>query len=345
MKIVLGLLLISVASTLDHHDTHSWKRRDDFTIAAASRSIAPIKIKEFRSPQRSSAQSTHRSRSSSSTLKDGVFQTSPRRFTTVVEDSNEQQDFWDVTSRTWQDLTRENRAIESSLKNVIGRPSAGKVEQYQYISNFPYSGDESMADAVLENADDRPKNTAFSKDTQDHFLDHNAKEMEWSGQDVFEKDLQNEEDEEDVNIEEFLDEVRRKRLNGEFDEEVGAHRQGRRRKLTSQQQGVLLVETLRKKRNYTNDHRGHSSNLQSGLMDMLGRSMSIIIKKWNKNLLETHFVNTSVCDSKLVDNKFAYVKYIYPIEASKLQYYVRDNERTIKKHRQASLILIFLCFT
>ncbi|XP_020291418.1 uncharacterized protein LOC109858505 isoform X1 [Pseudomyrmex gracilis] len=270
MKIVLWVVLISVASTLDHHDTHSWKLRDDFKIAAASRSIAPlIKIKENRA-QRSGAQSTHRSRLSSTIVKDGVLQTSPRRFATI-EDSNEQQDFWDpVTTRTWQDLTRENRAIDSTLKNVINRPSLGKVEQYQYISNFPYSGDES-ADAILENAD-RPKNAArLSTDTENHFSDQNAKEMEWSVQDVFEKDLENEENEEDVNIEEFLNEVRRKRLNGEFDEQAGAHRQGRRRKLTSQQQGVLLVETLRKKRNYTNDHRGHSSNLQSGLMDMLGR--------------------------------------------------------------------------
>jgi len=96
--------------------------------------------------------------------------------------------------------------------------------------------------------------------------------MDWSGQEVFEKDPQNEEEEE-INIEELLNEIRRKRLNGElFGEIVDGHRQGRGRKLTSQQQGALLVETLRKKRNYTNDHRGHNSNLQSGLMDMLGRS-------------------------------------------------------------------------
>lgn len=56
----------------------------------------------------------------------------------------------------------------------------------------------------------------------------------------------------------------------------GRGRRGRRRKLSSHEQGLLLVETLRKKRNYTDmeDHRGHGTHLHSGIMDMLGRSMS-----------------------------------------------------------------------
>ncbi|XP_014613463.1 PREDICTED: uncharacterized protein LOC106791942 [Polistes canadensis] len=77
------------------------------------------------------------------------------------------------------------------------------------------------------------------------------------------------------NVEEFLEEIKRRRNNGDLDKLFGSnYRQGRRRKLTSQQQGVLLVETLRKKRNQsdTDDYRGHSSSdLQSGIMDMLGR--------------------------------------------------------------------------
>lgn len=262
MKIVLGVLLITVASALNHYDINSWKRREDFKVATASRSIAPIKVKEARS-QRLNAHSAYKARSSN-LLRDNIHQNSLRKFT-IMEDSDEHQDIWNSdVAKERQDLTRENRAIETTLKNVIGQPSLGKVE---YFSNFPYESDES---AILENAED-PKDTAFSKDTENYFLDNNAKEVDWSGQDVFEKDLQDEEEEE-INIEEFLDEIRQKRLNGEV-ELTGTHRQGRRRKLTSQQQGVLLVETLRKKRNHTNDHRGHSSNLQSGLMDMLGRSM------------------------------------------------------------------------
>ncbi|XP_011698903.1 PREDICTED: uncharacterized protein LOC105456507 isoform X1 [Wasmannia auropunctata] len=262
MKIVLGVLLITVASAFNHHDTYSWKRRDDCKITAASRSIAPVKVKETR-PQRADV---HRSRSSNS-REANPPQNSPRRFA-VVEDSDEHHDLWkpEVT-RTRQELTRENRAIESTLKNVIGRPS--KVEQYQYISNFPYGGD-GATDAILENAN-QPKSSVFSKDTQDiHFLNHNTEEVDWSGQEVFENDPQ--EEEEEINIQEILNEMKRKRLNGvNFEETVDGNRQGRGRKLTSQQQGALLVEALKKKRNYTNDHRGHSSNLQSGLMEMLGR--------------------------------------------------------------------------
>ncbi|XP_077256975.1 uncharacterized protein LOC143894519 [Temnothorax americanus] len=263
MKIVLGMLLMTVASAFDHHDTYSWKRREDYKITTASRAIAPVKVKETRL-QRSD---TYRSRSSNS-REDNVLQNSPRRFAVADDDSDEHHELWKPeAARTRPDLTRENRAIESTLKNVIGRPA--KVEQYQYFSNFPYGGDGST-DAILEDADHPTKSSVFSTDTQDHFLSHNAEEMDWSGQEVFEKDPQGEEEEE-TSLQELLNEMRRKRLNGVFEETVDGHRQGRGRKLTSQQQGALLVETLRKKRNYTNDHRGHSSNLQSGLMDMLGR--------------------------------------------------------------------------
>lgn len=272
MNIVLGMLLITIASALDH-DNYSWKRREDVKIAATSRPVSSIKVKEARL-QRSSIYSTNRSRPSNP-FKGDVLQNSPRRFA-AAEDSEEQQNLWNLgTVRTKQDVRRENRAIESTLKNVIGGTSLDKVEQYQYFSNFPY-GDET-ADAILENAD-YPQNTIFPKDIQQDFLDHNAKEDEkekdWSEQNAFQKDSQDELEKE-VNVQEFLDDIRQKKLNGEFEELLSGHRQGRRRKLTSQQQGVLLVETLRKKRNHTNDHRGHGSNLQSGLMDMLGRSMFV----------------------------------------------------------------------
>ncbi|XP_011873339.1 PREDICTED: uncharacterized protein LOC105565084 [Vollenhovia emeryi] len=251
MKIVLGMLLITVASAFDHHDIYSWRRREDCKITAASRSIVPVKVKETR------LQRTDVYRSRSSTPReDNTLQNSPRRFA-VADASDEHHDLWQPeAARTRQDLTRENRAIEGTLKNAIGVPS--KVEQYQYFSNFPYGGDGST-DAILKSAD-HPTSPVFSKDTQDHFS--NTEEMDWSEQD---------EEEEEMDLQELLNEMRRKRLNGVLEEMVDGHRQGRGRKLTSQQQGALLVETLRKKRNYTNDHRGHGSNLQSGLMDMLGR--------------------------------------------------------------------------
>ncbi|KAK9308054.1 hypothetical protein QLX08_001786 [Tetragonisca angustula] len=74
---------------------------------------------------------------------------------------------------------------------------------------------------------------------------------------------------EENDLQSFLDRLTKK-VNGE-ELASSSHRQGRRRKLTSQQQGTLLVEALRKKRNYTGDHRGHNNDLQNGLMDMLGR--------------------------------------------------------------------------
>ncbi|XP_076679294.1 uncharacterized protein LOC143374760 isoform X1 [Andrena cerasifolii] len=76
----------------------------------------------------------------------------------------------------------------------------------------------------------------------------------------------------ETNVRTFLDQLKKRMLKGEFEKLVmTGYRQGRRRKLNSQQQGTLLVEALRIKRNYTGDHRGHNNDLQTSIMDMLGR--------------------------------------------------------------------------
>ncbi|KAJ8683963.1 hypothetical protein QAD02_019755 [Eretmocerus hayati] len=57
---------------------------------------------------------------------------------------------------------------------------------------------------------------------------------------------------------------------------AAVHRTGRRRKLSSHEQGLLLIETLgNRNRNFTglvDDHRGHHSpEMHAGIMDLLGR--------------------------------------------------------------------------
>lgn len=272
--------LITVASALDHHDTakQSWKFKEDFKFTA-SRSIAPIKAQETRLQKLTNNASPNRKSRQSISFKDDVQQNdSPRRFSVYGEntDEQEQQEPWEpekTIKKEQKDLTREHRAIESTLKNVLDKPSMGNIERYRYYSNFPYN-DDVPTDAIVKPGNEdgmtHVKNTAFSKNMQKHIFDNNAEEVNWNIQETLEKDLG---DTESMNVQDFLDEIKRKRLNGEFDEMIIAHRQGRRRKLTSQQQGDLLIETLRKKRNYTGDHRGHSSNLQNGIMDMLGKSM------------------------------------------------------------------------
>ncbi|XP_034178555.2 uncharacterized protein LOC117603468 isoform X1 [Osmia lignaria lignaria] len=76
------------------------------------------------------------------------------------------------------------------------------------------------------------------------------------------------------NLHNFLDLLKKRMRNGKFEEWLVAdyrERRGRGRKLTSHQQGTILVEALRKKRNNTEGHRGHNSDLQNSIMDMLGR--------------------------------------------------------------------------
>uniref|UniRef100_A0ABD2XH32 Peptidase S1 domain-containing protein n=1 Tax=Trichogramma kaykai TaxID=54128 RepID=A0ABD2XH32_9HYME len=81
-------------------------------------------------------------------------------------------------------------------------------------------------------------------------------------------------------LETLLDQLAlRKRLNkNELDSEpysqVGGYKRGgRRRKLNSQEQGLLLVEALAKKQmNFSGDQRGHQlPEVHNGIMDMLGR--------------------------------------------------------------------------
>ncbi|XP_034938741.1 serine protease easter-like isoform X1 [Chelonus insularis] len=78
-------------------------------------------------------------------------------------------------------------------------------------------------------------------------------------------------------LEKFLDELRLRGITGEYQDDAKNNgsrgRKGRRRKLNSHEQGILLVETLKKKKNYTfEDHRGHTAvHLNNGIMDMLGR--------------------------------------------------------------------------
>ena len=81
-------------------------------------------------------------------------------------------------------------------------------------------------------------------------------------------------------LEILLDELAlRKRLQDEGTEKYSL-RGGRRRKLNSKEQGMLLVEALAKKQmNYTGDQRGHPTpEVHNGIMDMLGRSAFFVFE-------------------------------------------------------------------
>ena len=164
---------------------------------------------------------------------------------------------------------RQNRAIESTVQNVIDRDFIrGNSKDYSNPSNgfVPYPQEE-----------DRFPSASFQ-------IEESAN---WNSGFEDQKDYFDESEDERVNLEEFLDELSRQRVHGELENlRTGTRsRQGRRRKLTSQEQGILLVEALRKKRNstYINDHRGHGSDIQSGIMDMLGKSTcrEFLLAKFN----------------------------------------------------------------
>ncbi|XP_043493645.1 uncharacterized protein LOC122518679 [Polistes fuscatus] len=170
-------------------------------------------------------------------------------------EESESNSFIGDSSQSIRKFVREHRAIESTLKNVVPLPTSEK-NNYQYVSNFPYSSRRPINEENQEENDDDER---YNRNLLDN---RNVNKFVNSY-------------DESPNVEEFLEEIKRRRNNGDLDKLFGSnYRQGRRRKLTSQQQGVLLVETLRKKRNQsdTDDYRGHSSSdLQSGIMDMLGR--------------------------------------------------------------------------
>ncbi|KAI4476604.1 hypothetical protein M0802_014825 [Mischocyttarus mexicanus] len=211
-------------------------------------------------------------------------------------DESESISFVKDSSKSLRKFVREHRAIENTMKNVVGLPTLNK-NNYHYISKIPYSSGQ----YVNEENQEENENDENNEEEDDEEDEDNSFSLITNNQERFNKNpiniwnidkLINSDDEFDVQG--FLDEIKLRRNNGELDKILGNnYRQGRRRKLTSQQQGVLLVETLRKKRNQsdTDDYRGHSSysssysssssssDLQSGIMDMLGRSMLINLWK------------------------------------------------------------------
>ncbi|XP_046416233.1 uncharacterized protein LOC124177657 isoform X2 [Neodiprion fabricii] len=136
-------------------------------------------------------------------------------------------------------FVRENRAIETTLKNIVERGDAKNTNTFSWTSNG------------------RPA---------DNFPDKNYGDP---GQGQSLQELRPE-----VDPAEILEELRIAAGKDTSSMSTSSERQGRRRKLTSQEQGVLLVEALRKRRNYTSsyeDPRGQSSTVQNSIMDMLGR--------------------------------------------------------------------------
>ncbi|XP_008554675.2 plasma kallikrein isoform X1 [Microplitis demolitor] len=110
-----------------------------------------------------------------------------------------------------------------------------------------------------------------SKEAQNKMINDEFTDVELGNLEDFNDDDKRNKNE----IEKFLDELKDTGGSSEAEEQVNGNsgRRGRKRKLSSHEQGMLLVETLKKKKNYTSyeDHRGHAANLNSGIMDMLGR--------------------------------------------------------------------------
>lgn len=143
-------------------------------------------------------------------------------------------------------FVRENRAIETTLKNVVvrGEPIAGDLDQVK-VNRFPWGV------SSFHNTDE-----ALEPEKLPEYFDGHQNEE--AGQ------------EQETDPAELLEELKSAIRN-----EGSSFRQGRRKKLTSQEQGTLLVEALKKRRNYTSnddDPRGQSSSVQNSIMDILERS-------------------------------------------------------------------------
>lgn len=127
------------------------------------------------------------------------------------------------------------------------------------------------------------QNKIQSKTIEDEFIDTENDDLQ-SFEDISSTTISN--NIEKNELEKLLDDLQGEKelfdsseITNNYEIETNRGRRGRRRHLSSQEQGALLMETLKKKRNYTDfeDNRGHhETNLHSGIMDMLGRSMSTL---------------------------------------------------------------------
>lgn len=184
------------------------------------------------------------------------YEFSNRREGTSFDESNRVKDplFKDLANSR-DKYVRQNRAIESTVENVIDRDFIRGSSKDYSSSNSGFLSHSHEDRFPPANYPSQESETWNQYDNQNDYFDVS--------------------DNDSVRFEKFLNDLSKKRTNGELDDLNSGTRQGRRRKLNSQEQGILLVEALRKKRNFTyvNDHRGHGSDIQSGIMDMLGKSM------------------------------------------------------------------------
>ncbi|XP_053977190.1 uncharacterized protein LOC128875552 isoform X1 [Hylaeus volcanicus] len=166
----------------------------------------------------------------------------------------------------------ENRWNDENSRNAVSRVSfVGNGDPRGTLSFL--GAKSSLEDiAVVEDGRRRRKivgDRADGIDTGSHDLmisDATNAPVEGNLDDRYPEDVREEND-----VQGFLDQLKKRMVRGELEKVMTDYRQGRRRKFNSQEQGTLLVEALRKKRNYTGDHRGHNNNLHNSIMDMLGR--------------------------------------------------------------------------
>ncbi|XP_053995717.1 uncharacterized protein LOC128885626 isoform X2 [Hylaeus anthracinus] len=166
----------------------------------------------------------------------------------------------------------ENRWNDENSRNAVSRVSfVGNGDPRGTLSFL--GAKSSLEDiAVVEDGRRRRKiagDRADGIDTGSHDLmisDATNAPVEGNLDDRYPEDVREKND-----VQGFLDQLKKRMVRGELEKVMTDYRQGRRRKFNSQEQGTLLVEALRKKRNYTGDHRGHNNNLHNSIMDMLGR--------------------------------------------------------------------------
>ncbi|XP_015591405.1 uncharacterized protein LOC107265951 isoform X4 [Cephus cinctus] len=268
----LYVLLVSVAAKADYdfYNMEAYRSAGSKTGSSGSAGYLSQEPIFFGRPQ-GQPENRYQERQDSSSMEEGTVGGSDNFFRSSKN------------PRDHSEYVRENRAIESTLKNVIerGRPVRGHLQETlknSQESHQSYWNSDRVTPGYPYQAEPEAASHPGGESPQDHTQEYGGLELHedknsWDTNEPL--SLMTSEDSQS-NLVLLLDELGRKRKNGELAElnfEDSSERQGRRRKLTSQEQGILLVETLRRKRNYTDadDPRGQQANLPSGIMDMLGR--------------------------------------------------------------------------
>lgn len=186
----------------------------------------------------------------------------------TITENNESRSYENNKHTEWNKNNREKFLTIKKQDKILNEDIDNSKEPNDIFQSWKINNKGPKTIDILNYINKEKKNIIQSKIIDDDYTEHDDLQL-------FE-DITTINNNENNNLEKLLNDLHNDL--GKFYNNIKNNRRGRRRQLSSEEQSYLLMETLKKKNNNYTDIEGvrghHETNLQTGIMDMLGRSMS-----------------------------------------------------------------------